>query len=108
MVELEQIAPNYIAKDMDGNITGWTIQTTPVIKSPNGTLALSVLSDQELSFMKTMTTIQSLGTYDELFANASNLAIYKSVYPYDVPVTYLDMNGGTQSYMLPERIGEFA
>jgi hypothetical protein len=55
-----------------------------------------------------MKSIQSLGTYDELFSNEVSLALYKSVYPYDVPVSYTDIDGTTKEYLRPQKIGEFA
>lgn len=107
MAELEAMAPTYVITDEDGNKTS-TIGTTPVVKNENGSLALSMVSDDELAFLAAMTTIESLGTYEEMFANPDALAKYKSVYPYDVPVTYTDEDGGEVSYMRPEKIGEFA
>ena len=107
LVELETIAPTYINRDEDGNVTT-AIQTTPIVKSENGTLALSILTDDEIAFIGTMTTIESLGTYEEMFANPEALAKYKSVYPYDVPIAYIDEDGVERSYMRPEKIGVFA
>jgi len=108
MKELESIAPSYLSKDEDGVIVGWTIQTTPIIKSDNGSLAMSILSDEELLFLGTMTTIKSLGTYEELFANEASHSLYKSVYPYDVALSYVDEDGVTIEYFRPQKIGEFA
>jgi hypothetical protein len=93
---------------MDGVITGWTIQTTPVVKNENGSLAMSILNDDELAFMGTMKSIQSLGTYEELFANEAAHMLYKSVYPYDVPINYTDIDGTTKEYFRPQKIGVFA
>jgi hypothetical protein len=105
---MDELPDSYKTKDMDGVITGWTIQTTPIIKNDNGSLAMSILSDAELAFMDTMKSIQSLGTYDELFANESSHTLYKSVYPYDVPISYVDIDGTTQEYFRPQKIGAFA
>lgn len=105
---MDELPDSYKAKDMDGVVTGWTIQTSPVVKNENGSLAMSILTDEELEFVKTMKSIQSLGTYDELFANDEALTIYKSVYPYDIPVSYVDMDGTTKEYFRPQKIGEFA
>jgi hypothetical protein len=107
-VFMDELPESYKVKDADGNVIGWAIQTTPVIKNENGSLALSILTDNDLAFIKTMKSIQSLGTYDELFADKEALAIYKSVYPYDVPVSYVDMDGTTKEYFRPQKIGEFA
>jgi hypothetical protein len=106
--ELEQLAPSYIITDEESGNKSWTIQTTPIIKSDNGTLAMSILTDDELVFIGSMTTIQSLGTYEELFANEEAHALYKSVYPYYVPLSYVDEDGNTVEYYRPTKIGEFA
>lgn len=108
MVELELLAPSYVTTDEETGKKSWTIQTTPIIKSENGTLAMSILTDSELEFIKHMTTIKSLGTYEELFANEEAHTIYKSVYPYDVPLSYTDDENNTIEYFRPQKIGEFA
>lgn len=107
IAELETMAPSYITTDEDGK-KSCTIQTTPIVKSANGTLAMSILTDDELAFIATMTTMKSLGTYEELFSNPDSLALYKSVYPYDIPLSYVDEEGNTVEYMRPFKIGEFA
>ncbi len=107
ITELEELAPSYIYKKED-ETKGWTIQHTPLVKNENGSLALSALTDGELAFINSMTTIKSLGTYEDLFANPESLATYKSVYPYDVPIEYVDDEGKTRTYMRPEKIGVFA
>ena len=106
--ELEQLAPQYIVIDEETGKKSWTIQTTPVVKSDNGTLAMSILGAQELEFIESMTTIQNLGTYEQLFANEESHALYKSIYPYDEPLVYTDEDGVEQSYMRPKKIGVFA
>lgn len=106
--ELEQMAPSYVITDEETGKKYWTIQHTPVVKNENGSLAMSILSDSELEFINSMTTIKSLGTFDELFANEEAHAIYKSVYPYDVAVSYVDEEGNTVEYYKPQKIGEFA
>jgi len=108
MKELEQLAPRYLSRDMEGMITGCSIQTTPTVKNANGSLAMSILTDDELLFISSMTTIKSLGTYEELENNPESLALYKSVHPYDVPLSYVDENGTTKEYFRPQKIGEFA
>lgn len=106
--ELEALASSYVYTD-EGTVTKkWTVQHTPVVKNENGTLAMSMLTDDELLFIGNMNSIKSLGTYDELFANPENLAIYKSVYPYDVPLSYTDEDGTVVEYYRPQKIGEFA
>ena len=106
--ELEQVAPSYIVTDEETGKKSWTIQTTPIVKSVNGTLAMSILTDDEIVFIDSMTTITNLGTYEELFANEANHALYKSVYPYDVALSYVDEDGAIVEYFRPQKIGEFA
>jgi hypothetical protein len=118
--ELEQLAPQYVTYDEDTKeATGWIIQTTPIVKNHNGTLAMSILTDGELSFISGMTTIRSLGTYNELFSvedinneyspapSGTNLEVYQSVYPYHIPITYIDENGVEYTYYRPKYIGDF-
>lgn len=106
--ELEQVAPQYIITDEETGKKSWTIQTTPVVKSDVGTLAMSILDVQELEFIESMTTIQNLGTYEQLFANEASHSLYKSVYPYTEELFYEDDDGVEQSYYRPKKIGEFA
>jgi hypothetical protein len=105
---MDELPESYKVKDAHDNVIGWTIQTTPVIKNENGSLAMSVLTDEELAFVGTLKSMRPLGTYDELFANEEALALYKSVYPYDVPISYVDMDGITKEYFRPKKIGELA
>ena len=106
--ELEAMAPSYVIVDEETGIKSWTIQHTPLVKNENGSLAMSILSNEELAFINQMTTITSLGTYEELFANEASHSLYKSVYPYDVPLNYVDENGVDVEYFRPQKIGEFA
>ena len=108
IAELEALAPSYVITDVDSGIKSWTIQHTPLVKNENGSLALSILNDEELMFINGMTTITNLGTYEELFANEASHSLYKSVYPYDVPLSYVDDNGVDVEYFRPTKIGEFA
>jgi hypothetical protein len=108
IAELEQMAPSYVITDEETGKKSWTIQTTPVVKNENGSLAMCILSDDELVFIDSMTTIKSLGTYEELFANEEAHSLYKSVYPYDVALSYVDEDGTTKEYFRPQKIGEFA
>lgn len=101
--ELEQLAPQYIVIDEETGKKSWTIQTTPVVKSDNGTLAMSILGAQELEFIGSMTTIKNLGTYEQLFANEESHALYKSVYPYTEELFYEDESGNMISYYRPKK-----
>ena len=106
--ELEKLAPSYVITDEDTGTKSWTIQHTPLVRNENGSLAMSIVSDEELAFIGSMTTIKSLGTYDDILANPDSLALYKSVYDYETPLTYNDENGAMYYYDRPFKIGEFA
>lgn len=100
--ELEKIAPDQVINGQ------WEIAKTLVIRSENGTLALSRLSEEQENIITGMVSVQSLGTYDELFANEDAMTLYKSVHPYDTEQFYEDEAGNKIGYFLPQKIGEFA
>jgi len=77
---------------------------TPIKYAGNTTLSYTRGFSLDLSVY---TMLENLGTYDEIWADADKDAKYKSVYPYDVPVEYIDEDGVTQSHMLPKKIGNF-
>jgi len=108
IAELESVAPIYVITDEYTGTKSWTTQHTPIVKNAKGSLAMSILSDEELVFIQSMTSIVNLGTYEELFADEVSHTLYKSVYPYDVPLSYMDEDGNTVEYFRPTKIGEFA
>jgi hypothetical protein len=108
IAELEQVAPQYIVTDEVTGEKTFTVWHTPIVKNENGSLALSRVTADGEALIASMTSIKSLGTYDEMFADPVALAKYKLVYPYDVPVEYTDEDGVVRQYMRPERIGVFA
>ena len=108
VAELEAMAPSYVITDEETGDKSWTIQHTPLVKNENGSLAMSIVRDDELAFINSMTTITNLGSYEDIQANAESLALYKSVYDYETPITYTDENGAEYSYARPFKIGEFA
>jgi len=90
--------------DEDGNYThGNTL--TPIKYS--GVKTLSLVRDNKLDLDK-FPSLTNLGTYEEMFSDDVAHGLYKSVYPYDVPVTYIDEDEIEQSYMMPKKIGVFA
>lgn len=102
----ELVENGYSETDEDGNTVythGNTL--TPIISNGAKSLALVRNNKLDLALFPSLTT---LGTYEELFSNADSLALYKSVYPYDVPIEYTDEDGVVQSYLRPQKIGEFA
>jgi len=54
--------------------------------------------------------LEDLGDYESILLpeNSDKLDKYKSVYPYDTPIEYIDEDGNTQTYLPPFKIGEFA
>ncbi len=79
---------------------------TPIKKNALGA-SLSYVMNNKLD-LELFPSLQSLGDYEEMFANTAKHDLYKSVYPYDIPVEYEDEDGKTQSYNLPTKIGVFA
>lgn len=104
---IEQLKAELIANEMvdeEGNYThGNTL--TPIIYNGVKTLALVRNNKLDLELFPSLT---NLGTYEELFADEASLALYKSVYPFDVPIEYVDDDNVTQSYFRPQKIGEFS
>lgn len=105
--DIEQLKQELVANDMvdeEGNYThGNTL--TPIKYS--GVKTLSLVRDNKLNLDK-FPSLTNLGTYEIMFANDVAHSLYKSVYDYTIPVTYLDEDGVEQTYNLPTRIGEFA
>ena len=81
-------------------------ELTPIKKNAQGA-SLSYVMDNKLD-LELFPSLQSLGDYDEMFADKNKHDLYKSVYPYHIPVEYVDEDGKTQSYELPSKIGVFA
>ena len=79
---------------------------TPIKKNDSGA-SLAYVMDNKLD-LELFPSLQSLGDYDEMFADDTKHDLYKSVYPYHIPVEYVDEDGKTQSYDLPNKIGVFA
>jgi hypothetical protein len=101
-LKIELMTNNMI--DNNGNYThGNTI--TPIIY--NGVKSLSLVRDNKLDLTK-FPSLTNLGTYAELFANPVSEMLYKSVYPYDVPITFIDELGITHTIERSKYIGVFA
>lgn len=104
---IEQLKAELVANEMvdeDGNYThGNTL--TPIVY--NGVKTLSLVRDNKLD-LALFPSLTNLGSYEELFADETAHGLYKSVYPYDVPIEYIDEDGQPQSYLRPQKIGEFA
>jgi hypothetical protein len=92
--------PSHKTKDMEENATGWIIQTTLVIKNKNVSLVLSTLTDTKSIFLKIIKSVQLLEMYDKIFTNEETLTIYKSVYSFDEPISYVNIDGTTKQYFI--------
>ena len=105
--DIEQLKKEFAdngMRDEEGNYThGNTL--TPIIF--NGVKTLSLVRDNKLDLTK-FPSLTNLGTYEELFADDEAHELYKSVYPYDMPIVYMDEEDVEQSYLRSKKIGEFA
>lgn len=86
----------------------YLVAKTPTVRSSAGTLALVRFTEAELAELEAagLTTLQVLGTYDEVFADPAKKAIYDMVYP-RTPITWTDEAGVEYRHVPPERIGVF-
>lgn len=100
----ELVANGYYDEETQDFTHGNTL--TPIVKNEAGA-SLSLVRNNKLDMTK-FPSLTSLGSYEEMFADEEKHALYKSVYPYDVPVEYTDEEGQVRTYMRPERIGAFA
>ena len=91
-------------KDELGNFTHGNLNT-PIFK--NGLKTITLIRENKLECDE-FDSLIDLGTYEEIFADDGLLSVYKSVYPYDIPIVYKDADGEDQSFMRPQKIGEFA
>jgi len=105
--EVQEKYPDKINTDENGNVT-FLITKTPTVRNESKTLTLVRCSDEELEILESLTTLQVLGGYDEIFNDDVKHDLYKSVYPYDISLTYTDEAGNTVEYSRPQRIGVFA
>ena len=79
---------------------------TPIKRNVSGA-SLSLVRDNKLN-LDDFPSLTNLGTYDEVFADIAKDDLYKSVYPYDIPISYVDEDGVIQTRYLPKYIGVFA
>ena len=82
---------------------------TPIVHAIVGTVvkSLSYVRNNELD-LTLYPMIESLGDYDNLTEGSMNLELYKSVYPYHIPIEYTDEDGTVRTYSRPFKIGVFA
>jgi len=91
--------------DSEGNYTHGN--TMSPIKTNDSGASLYLVRDNKLD-MSLFPSLTSLGSYEEMFSDETKHNLYKSVYPYDVPVEYTDENGDIQTYMRPQKFAEFS
>jgi len=102
VAELLEKYPQYITVDEAGH----TFTPLHEVRASNehGSLAICLLDDAQLEAIASATSIKNLGWYPEVLDNPD----YKQVYPYDVPVEYVDEDCTTVSYTLPPMVGDIA
>jgi len=113
LTEVEQLAPDYLIKDENGNSIGFAINKTPTIRNSTETLAVVRVNDDELAVIKSLTSLNVLAEVPaggNLLASmlASNKAIYDKVY-LRTPIDIFDDQGNVVGQQTPpELIGAFA
>ena len=87
----------------------YTVNYTLTPLKYNGNTSLSYVRGFSLD-LSVYTMLEDLGDYESILLpeNSGKLEKYKSVYPYDTPIEYIDEDGITQTYLPPFKIGEFA
>jgi len=115
MAEVEQVAPERIIRDEQGNAIGYSITKTPTVRAGAETLAVVRVDDAELALIQSLTSLQILahvpaggGLIAALRSDAKASAIYDRVYP-RTPVDIVDDTGAViGQYTPPELIGAIA
>ena len=120
MDEVRERYPELIKYDEQGNEDGVSIRHLALRRNEQGnTLTYSLLTQKQYDMIvgdtledgtviEPLTTIEVLGDYDAMFADAEAHEKYKSVYPYHVPLTYMDEDDVEQKYYMPKQLGVFA
>ena len=107
-LEVAEKYPEKLTENEDGSYN-FNITKIPTVRKDNLTLCLvRCATTEDENMLRSLTALEVLGTYDEVFASPLLDAKYKSVYPYDVPIEYTDENNTIQSYSRPKKIGGFA
>jgi len=109
LAEVEATFPDKVIFDESAIAVGVTITKTPTIRNGNATLAVVRCTSEELSMIKSLTTITILSEGPDLLNSMSvdNRALYDSVHDC-TPVIVLDENGVEMTITKPELIGGFA
>lgn len=104
IAEIQEKFPERLSEDNDFLVT-----KIPTLKHSSGTKSLSLVrctTEQELSDLSSLTHLEVLGTYDEVFNDPIKLAKYDAVYD-RTPQTY-EVDGVEYIHTPPEKIGVFA
>ncbi|MCK9372571.1 MAG: hypothetical protein M0P91_05195 [Sulfuricurvum sp.] len=91
IAEVKEKFPEYVTEDGK-----FMLDKTPSIRSAAGTLSYLRVTQEELTKLNTLNSVQLLGDYDTVFADPATDAIYRSVFDY------------TQPGVIDKRIGVFA
>lgn len=105
--ELQTKLPAYITIDQAGNPI-FLVDKTITIRNGTETLSLIRLTDEKYAELLAaeLTTLELLGTYDEVFADPAKKAIYDRVYPRTFLAT--DPEGNEITVTRPEKFCVFA
>jgi hypothetical protein len=101
--ELEEKAPTYLGEDGEFLLS----HLKPKKLTPNGSISYTQMKQDEYEFALTLTTLEILGDYDEVFADEVKHARYKELYPYHIPIVVEDEEGTREVYR-PKHLGGFA
>lgn len=106
IIEVSSKFPERITEE-----NGYNVCKTPVqysVPPSTATLALvRCIAEQEEADLRSLVSLEVLGTYDEVFADPVKLAKYDSVYSRE-PYTYTDELGTEQTVTPPQYFGVFA
>ena len=105
VIEITEKFPERLSEDGKFLVT-----KIPTVKHTSGTKSLCLvrcMTEQELTDLSSLTSLEVLGTYDEVFADPIKLAKYDSIYD-RTPYTYTDEEGNGYEVTPPDYIGVFA
>jgi hypothetical protein len=105
VAEVAEKLPHYLTEDGE-----FCVDKVPVVHTSNGTATLCLVrcrDEEEIQLLSSLSSLEVLGTYDQVFADPALTAKYDSVYNRS-PKTYTDEEGNEYTVTPPNRIGEFA
>lgn len=105
VAELQTKYPDLVDVDDQGNAT-FLVDKIPTVRNGLNTVCLVRDTDGSLfEISQNLTTLEVLGTYDEVFADPAKKAIYDRVYVRSY--TYIDDGGIERTALRPEKFGVF-